>query len=137
MLCSYKYSVNAIQIVASVANSSFAFWNFLEFFFFEYFQSEVSWIQGYRTCRYIGQTILITKLPSSLPHTSPSLPFPPHLYYFEGNPEHHFICKYFQYVTFFFTKQLHGGIHCHNAIIIINDIEHVMFKFSATYNYQK
>jgi len=90
------------------------FWNF----FLEYFQSEVSWIREYRTCRYIGQTILKTKLPSSLPHTSPSLPLP-HLYYFEGNPEHHFICKYFQYVTFFFTKQLYGGIHRHNAIIIL------------------
>ena len=38
------------------ANSTFVFWNFLEFLFFKYFPSTVGWIHRCRTHRYRGPT---------------------------------------------------------------------------------
>ena len=44
-----ELNVNVMQIVANTANSSFAFWSFLEFFL-ECFWSVVGWIYRCRTC---------------------------------------------------------------------------------------
>ena len=49
-------------------NSSFAFWNFLEMSFSEYFLSAVSWIHGYGE-----QTIELPFLSHFLPHPCPQL----------------------------------------------------------------
>lgn len=57
-MCLYLTSFVWIQHSAwCVANSNFAYWNFLGFFSSIYFWSVIGWIRRSETCRYGGPTI--------------------------------------------------------------------------------